>query len=117
MTNIQRPGLVARIAAWCVAHRRLTLAAWVVLLIAALGASGAVGSHYSNSNSLKGTESQRAADLLGSRFPSQAGDTDQIVFRVSSGSVTTAAVQARIAPMLARVAALPHVTGVVSPFG
>jgi putative drug exporter of the RND superfamily len=112
-----RQGLVARIASWCVAHRRVTVLGWVALLIATLALSGAVGSRYSESNTLPGTETQRAADLLAKEFPAQAGDTDQIVLHVPSGSITSAAMRARVAPMLARVAHLPHVTGVLSPFG
>ena len=110
-------GVVARVARWTLSHRRVTVVSWLVLLVAALGASGAVGSHYSNNNSLPGTESQRATDLLSRDFPAQAGDTDQIVLHSSSGRVTDPAVRARVAPMLAQVAHLPHVTGVVSPFG
>jgi RND superfamily putative drug exporter len=110
-------GLVARVARWSIDHRRATVIAWLVVLLAAIGLSGAIGSHYSNDNALKGTESQRAADLLARDFPSQAGDTDQIVLHVTSGRVTDPAVKARVAPMLAKVAGLPHVTGVLSPFG
>ena len=78
--------------------------------------SSAVGTNYSNSFSLKGTDSQRAVDLLKRDFPAQSGDSDQIVFHARSGSVTEAAVRARVAPMLAQIARLPHVSGVVSPY-
>jgi RND superfamily putative drug exporter len=105
------------VASWTATHRRTTVVAWLVLLVVALGAANAVGSHYSNSNSLKGTESQRATDLLRRDFPAQAGDTDQIVLHVSAGRVTDPAVQARVRPMLAAISRLPHVTGVLSPFG
>ncbi len=108
---------IARLARWSASHSRSAVVIWLVLLIAALGISGAVGSHYSNNNTLPGTESQRAADLLKKDFPAQAGDTDQIVLHARSGTVTDAAVRARVAPMLARVARLPHVTGVISPYG
>src|SRR5664280_1008799 len=70
----------------------------------------------SNNFSLPGTESQRAADLLKREFPAQAGDSDQIVLAARHGAVTDAAVRSRVAPMLAAVARLPHVTGVSSPF-
>jgi putative drug exporter of the RND superfamily len=122
MSSAERPaatprGLVARIAQWTATHRRATVLAWIAVLVVALGAASAAGSHYSNSNSLKGTDSQRATDLLRRDFPAQAGDTDQIVLHVKSGRVTNPAVQARVKPMLAAVARLPHVTGVISPFG
>ena len=110
-------GLVARIAHWTSTHRRFTVLAWLSALVVALAVSGAAGSHYSNNNSLKGTESQRATDLLARSFPSQAGDADQIVLHVRQGRVTDPAVRARVNPVLSRVARLPHVTGVVSPFG
>jgi putative drug exporter of the RND superfamily len=109
-------GTVARVGRWAATHRRLMLSGWIVVLIAALGISSAVGSNYSNNFSLKGTESQRAVDLLKRDFPAQSGDSDQIVFHTRTGSVTAAAVQARVTPVLAQIARLPHVSGVVSPY-
>ncbi len=87
-----------------------------MVLIVALGASGAVGSRFANNFSLPGTESQRAADLLSRDFPAQAGDSDQIVLGAQQGTVTDAAVRARVESMLSRVAKLAHVTGVTSPY-
>jgi putative drug exporter of the RND superfamily len=112
----ERRGVVARVGVWAAAHRRAVPLIWLVLLIGALGISGAVGTKFANNFSLPGTESQRAADLLKRDFPAQAGDSDQIVFAVHQGAVTDAAVRARVAPMLARVARLPHVTSVTSPY-
>jgi putative drug exporter of the RND superfamily len=112
----RRLGVVARIGVWSAGHRRLVVTGWIVALIGALGLSTAVGSNYSNSFSLKGTESQRAVDLLKRDFPAQSGDSDQIVFRALGGSVSAPATQARVAPVLAQIARLPHVSGVVSPY-
>ena len=112
----RRLGIVARIGGWAAGHRRLVLVGWIVGLIGALGLSSAVGSNYSNSFSLKGTESQRAVDLLKRDFPAQSGDSDQIVIRAVGGSVTAPPVHARVAPVLAQIARLPHVSGVVSPY-
>ena len=115
-TSSQKTGIVGRAARWSVQHRRTVVIGWLVLLVGALGVSGAIGTEYSNNFSLPGTESQRAADLLKRDFPAQAGDSDQIVFAVRHGLVTDAAVRARVEPVLAAVARLPHVTGVLSPF-
>jgi RND superfamily putative drug exporter len=112
----RRLGIVARVGDWAAGHRRVVVLGWIVALVAAFGASSAVGTNYGNSFSLNGTESQRAVDLLKRNFPAQSGDSDQIVFHVRSGSVTAPAVQARIAPILQQIARLPHVTGVVSPY-
>jgi RND superfamily putative drug exporter len=109
-------GPLARIARWAAGHRKTVVIAWLVALVAVLGVSSAVGTRYASDFSSGNTESQRATDLLKSSFPAQAGDTDQIVFKVSDGKVTDAATRSRIEPMLSKVGKLPHVTTVVSPF-
>src|SRR2546428_6909040 len=86
-THPRRPGTVARVGRWAAGHRRLVVLGWIVALVGAYGASSAVGTNYSNSFSLKGTDSQRAVDLLKRNFPAQSGDSDQIVFHARSGSV------------------------------
>jgi putative drug exporter of the RND superfamily len=111
-----RLGIVARVGGWASGHRRLVVLGWVVALVGAYGASVAVGTNYGNSFSLKGTDSQRAVDLLKRNFPAQSGDSDQIVFHAREGKVTAAAVQARVAPVLKQIAHLPHVSGVLSPY-
>jgi putative drug exporter of the RND superfamily len=110
-------GLLARLARWSITHRRTVLISWVVVVVGALAASSAAGTHWSNNSSMKGTDSQRATDLLKRDFPAQSGDIDQIVLHTSTGKVTDPAVRARVDAMLARVAHVPHVTGVVSPYG
>src|SRR6202161_3765650 len=112
----ERRGIVARVGIWAAAHRRAVPLIWLVLLIVALGLSGAVGSKFANNFSLPGTESQRAADLLERNFPAQAGDSDQIGLAAREGVVTDAAIRSRATSMLAAVAKLAHVTGVISPY-
>jgi putative drug exporter of the RND superfamily len=107
---------IARVSRFCVDHRRAVILSWIAVVVAALALSSAVGTRYATNFSLPGAESQRATDLLKRDFPTQAGDTDQIVFAAKHGKVTDAAVRARITPMLAQVSRLPHVTGVVSPY-
>src|SRR5262245_12262817 len=109
-------GIVARVARWTTLHRRAVVLGWVAVLVVTLGISGALGTKYSNNFSLGGTDSQRATDLLKRDFPAQAGDQDAIVLHARKGSVTDPAIRARVEPVLKRIAALPHVTGVASPF-
>jgi putative drug exporter of the RND superfamily len=85
------------------------------VLVAVLGGWQSAGSAYSNNFSLGDTGSQRAADLLKSRFPAQSGDRDQIVVRAARG-VSDPAVRARVSAMLARVSRLAHVAQVASPY-
>src|SRR3954447_24656424 len=98
--------VMARLAAWVVAHRRRVTVGWIALLVVAMAASHAAKPHYVNNLALPGTDSQRATDLLKRSFASQAGDTDQIVLHARDGRITDAAVRARIAPVLTQIARL-----------
>jgi len=104
------------LARWCSTHRRSVVVLWIVVLVGIGGAWQGLGSHYSSNFTLGRTGSQRAVDVLKSRFPAQSGDSDQIVFKARAGTLTDAVVRAAIGPMLAAVARLPHVTGVTSPY-
>jgi RND superfamily putative drug exporter len=114
--NPPHSSLLARVARFSISHRRTVLLAWLGVFVAAVVLSGVVGTRYASNFSLPGTDSQRTADLLQRDFPAQAGDVDQIVVHTAHGEVSDAAVRARVAPMLARVARLPHVTAVQSPY-
>src|SRR5882724_3142028 len=105
-----------KLTRWTIAHRRIVVLSWIVLAVGVLALSQAVGKRNANNFSLPNTDSQRAIDLLQSRFPAQAGDADQIVFRTRAGKLTDASTRAAIAPALVRIARLPHVAGVVSPY-
>jgi RND superfamily putative drug exporter len=109
---------VRPLATWCFRHGRLVVLFWLVALVSMTGISKAVGTNYSNSFSLPNTESTRALQLSQAINPKQAGDTERIVFQTSGGkSVTDPDVQARVTAMFRRVAALPNVTAVQSPYG
>jgi putative drug exporter of the RND superfamily len=107
---------MVKIARWTMAHRRTVVVAWIVVVVGIFAVSSSVGKKTASSFTLPGTGSQQAVDLLQSRFPSQAGDADQIVFQARGGTLTGAANRAAIDATVARVASLPHVTSVVSPY-
>jgi putative drug exporter of the RND superfamily len=101
---------------WTSTHRRIVVGIWMVALIASLGAARGVGNHFVNNLTLPNTNAQRASDLLRSRFPQVAGDSDQIVFHIQNGSLSDSRTRAHIHTVLQAVGRLPHVNGVVSPF-
>src|SRR3989442_8780905 len=105
-----------KLTRWTIAHRRIVVVAWIVLAVGVLAFSQAIGKRNANNFSLPNTGSQRAIDLLQSRSPAQSGDADQIVFRTRTGTLTDASTRAVVAPLLTRIARLPHVAGVVSPY-
>src|SRR5260370_31292805 len=102
---------------WTMAHRRLVALGWIVVAVGVFAISSSVGTRKANNFSLPNTGSQRATDLLKSRFPAQAGDADQIVFHARAGKLADPALRGTVTTALARVSKLPHVTSVVSPSG
>jgi RND superfamily putative drug exporter len=105
-----------KLARWSTTHRKYVVLGWVLLLFAVNAFAQSAGTSYSNNFTLPNSDAQRAADLLQRSFPAQAGDRDTIVYEVSSGSVLEPAVRARMSAMFAKVATLPHVTSVISPY-
>jgi putative drug exporter of the RND superfamily len=101
---------------WCIARRWWVVAAWVALAIAVTMIANSAGRDYSTNFTLPGTQSQQAQNLLQSDFPQQSGDSDTIVFHTTTGTVDSPAVEAAIRPLLAKVAAMPDVVAVVSPY-
>jgi putative drug exporter of the RND superfamily len=105
-----------RLTRWTMAHRRLVVISWIALAVGVSAISSSVGTRKSNNFSLPNTGSQRATDLLASRFPVQAGDADQIVFHARAGKLSDPAIQSTVGATIARVSKSPHVTAVVSPY-
>ncbi len=105
------------LAHWCYHHRRLTLLGWLVALIAITAIESGVGSAYSDTFQLSGTDSFDAITLLQRNAPKASGDTEQVVIAVPRGRVTDPAVVSQVNAMLARLKALPHVTEIASPYG
>ncbi len=107
--------MLQRLAHACYRHRWRVVLLWLAALVAVNIIGSQIGSNYSQSFSLPGTESQRAIDLLQARFPAKAGDSGQIVFADAAG-VRDPAVEARMSDVFARVAHVAGVTGVDSPY-
>jgi RND superfamily putative drug exporter len=105
-----------KLARWSTTHRKYVVIGWVALLLAVNVLAQSAGTSYSNNFTLPNSDAQRAADLLQHSFASQAGDRDTIAFKVSSGTVSSKAVRARMSAMFAQVAKLPHVSSVISPY-
>jgi putative drug exporter of the RND superfamily len=108
---------LAGFARWCFVHRRTVLAVWLIALIGFFAIGRLTGSAYQDSSSLPGTDSARALRVLTANFPAQAGDSDQIVVQARHGTLRAPAAKTAVTSMLARVARLPHVRSVTSPYG
>ncbi len=97
-------------------HRRLVVAAWLGVVAAGIGIWLGVGSRYANDLHLPHTGSQKARDLLQSGFPGRGTDANQIVFAARRGTLLDPTLRHRVRVTLGRVAALPHVVSVTSPY-
>jgi putative drug exporter of the RND superfamily len=104
------------IARWCFRHKFAVITAWVLVLAGLSVLAQAVKADYNNSFSLPGTGSTTAQELLTRTIPAQSGDPDTIVWRVSTGTVRDPAVVARMSATLNRIARLPAVAAVISPY-
>jgi putative drug exporter of the RND superfamily len=107
---------MSAIARWCFRRRFMVIAGWVVVLVGLAVLGQAIKSDYSSNSSLPSTQSAMAQQLLAKAVPSQAGDSDTIVWQVSHGTVRSAAVQARMTPVLQQIATMPEVAAVTSPY-
>ncbi|MDX6255062.1 MAG: putative drug exporter of the superfamily [Frankiales bacterium] len=105
------------LALWCFRHRRLVVVGWLLAVVALVGASQAAGTAFDNSLSLPGTDSAKAEALLRANAPKAAGDAEQIVVATKGGAtLTDPAVRAQAEALFARLARLPGVTGITSPY-
>jgi RND superfamily putative drug exporter len=104
-----RPSFLSRLARFSYRRRRAVLGAWLVFVIVLTGASQLTGAHWMTSMSLPGTDSSRAASVLGQRFPARAGDSGAAVI------ATHEAGSPGVASFADRVRQTPGVAGVDAP--
>ena len=105
------------LAGWCVRHRRLVVLLWIAVLVVSIFAVKSVGTAYSDNFNFPHTQSFDAINLLKSVAPAHSGDTEQVVFGTAEGrSLTDPAVGQRINTMAHKIAALPNVSAVQSPY-
>ncbi|MCW2857670.1 MAG: hypothetical protein JWR52_3285 [Marmoricola sp.] len=107
---------MAALARWCLRRRLLVIALWLAALAGLTAAATVMGSAYSNNYEVSGTESSKAAALVAKAFPGETGDSDAIVWHTTAGTVRAGAVEHRLAATLAKVAELPGVASVASPY-
>ncbi|MFK4099141.1 MMPL family transporter [Streptomyces sp. NPDC019531] len=107
---------MAALARWCVRRRLVVVLLWLLALGGVSAGAAVAGSAYSNDYEVPGTESGRATALLQEGFPDLGGDTDTVVWHVTSGSVRDADVEQTMTTTMDRIADLPGVAVVVSPY-
>jgi putative drug exporter of the RND superfamily len=110
-----------RLAHFAFRRRRLVLAVWLLVAIAAISAAQLSGGKTNDTFSIPGTESQNAAAVLVTKLPAFSGGATTIVFD-SAGTganktkVTGAADKAAIESAMTRLKSIPQVSAVTTPF-
>ncbi|SOE10985.1 putative drug exporter of the RND superfamily [Streptomyces sp. 2323.1] len=94
----------------------MVLLLWLAAFAGVAVAAGVTGSAYSNNYEVPGTESSQASALLAKAFPGSSGDSDTIVWHTDSGTVRSGAVTKTMTHTLEKVAGLPGVSEVRSPY-
>ncbi|MFE9770404.1 MMPL family transporter [Streptomyces sp. NPDC005931] len=107
--------LLERTAGFAQRHRWTALLLWVVVLFAVWGGATAAGDAYRDDFSLPGTETQQALETMERHGSAQAGDTLDIVLHDERGLDGTGT-RDRVSAMLDKVAGLPGVAQVRSPY-
>jgi uncharacterized membrane protein YdfJ with MMPL/SSD domain len=106
-----------RVGRFCAAHALVVLLGWVVLAAVLVGLKSQLGSLTSNDQSLPGTQSQQAADLLARYFPPQQNGSSPIVFYVSKGKITDKANKDAVESSYKALLKAPDVYSATDPFG
>ena len=108
-------GALSRLARACAGHGWRTIGAWLVAVVAIAALSQGFGGQLVNEFTLPNSDSQRATDLLQSRFPARSGDSAQMVFAVDSGRLDQGEARAAVAAAVAAAERVPGVTAVSDP--
>ena len=109
-------GALARLGRSCARHRWRTVLAWLVFVIAVVGASRTIGGTLVDEFTIPNSDAQRAFDLLEERFPARAGDSATLVFAVESGRLDEGKARAAVERAIAAAKENPGVKGAGDPF-
>jgi len=111
-----RASMFARLGSWCHDRRKLVLGLWIGSLVLIGAISGGVGSGFRDEFNLPDVESKRGFDILDERFGGQGtGQRGTIVFRAEQG-VNDPEVRRQMQALFDRMAAIPQVDRVASPY-
>ena len=98
-------------------HRRkwTIVLLWLIALLSAVSVSKSTGSNFVSSFELPNTESAQVREVLAQAFPSQRGDTSQIVFE-SKQKLTNSEIRVEIENLIDEVSTNPIVESIESPY-
>ncbi len=111
----KREGVLARWGRFSYRRRWSVIGVWVGLLLGIIASNIFFGGTYVSEFKVPGAESQKARDLLQSRFPARSGDSADLVFAAPAG-INAEPAKSRVQAVLDEVAAVPEVASIESPY-
>src|SRR5215469_938089 len=109
--------ILYRVGRFCAAHALVVLLAWIVLAVGLTGLKAQFGGLPSNDQTLPGTQSQQASDLLATYFPPQQNGSSPIVFHVATGKITDNGNKDAVESSYKALLKAPSVYSATDPFG
>jgi RND superfamily putative drug exporter len=79
--------LLHRVAVFSARRRLLVIGVWVVLLVGLVAGSNALGTQYSSSAEVAGSDSQAANDIMARSFSKELSDASPLVYHTASGTL------------------------------
>jgi len=110
----QRSGPLGRLGGLAFRRRGSVLIAWVVALATVIGLSAAFGGDFATTATAPGSDSEQAQRLLSEQFPTQSGDTVEVVVRADD--VNGAEVRGGVDALLGELGRMRHVSSVEDPY-
>ena len=109
--------MLISLAQFCTRRRRAIIGGWIALLVVLGGVLGVAGTAFSNSDRLPASDSATAYALLAKAGSNAASATPGIiVWHSPSEAAISSSARSKIIPMLDKVAHIPGVVTVISPF-
>jgi RND superfamily putative drug exporter len=107
--------LLQRIARFSARHRVLVIGVWLVLLVGLGFASHSAGTRYSSTQTVAGSDSARATDVMARSFSKQLPDSSPIVFHTDHGSLTDDQHRSTVEASLKALSRAPNVGTITNP--
>jgi len=114
LAPLRQASRLRRLGRYCARHARLIVAAWLLIVVALLGADRAAGGTYVDDFTLPHTSAQDGNDLVRAHQLRSGGFSSKVVLRSAAGT-TLAERREAVTETVARLAALPHVNNVSDP--
>ena len=108
--------LLHRIAVFSARRRALVIGAWVVVLVGLVFASSSLGTKYTSSMTVSGSDSAAATDVMARSFSSELTDASPIVYHTEEGKLTDDAHRAEVDASMKALSSSPAVASASDPY-